>query len=156
MNVTDSQREALIAAGGCGHVPNPFVACGACPRPAIAGAPNADPVAYGFVAETIDGTVIPQSDAPSVSHLPLDVVRKLVVLTTDPRVPRVTLVVDPEKGERLFRFRRVAKRVRSSTMQMIGSTVVDVFEVRNADGWALRLYLHPIDGPILSTQDIYF
>lgn len=152
---TDAQRDALIAAGGCLHTPNPFWACDTCQRPPIGGTQGAV-VAYGFVAETLDGTLIPQADAPSVSHLPLDIVRKLVVLTADPRVPRVTLVVDPDKGERLFRFRRNLRRTSAQTGAAVAELSVEVLEVRNADGWAVRLYLHPFQGPILSTQDLYF
>lgn len=158
MELTQLQREALIAAGGCVHTPNPFSACDTCSRPAMGGSASAV-VAYGFVAQTVDGGIITQADSPSVSHLPLDVVRRLIVVTDDPRIPRVTLEVDPDKGERLFRFRRVAHRMASSNGQAIqhtGQLVVEVLEVRNADGWAVRLYLHPLQGPILSTKDLYF
>lgn len=155
MNLTPAQRDALIAAGGCAHTPNPFQACDTCARPPIAGNHGAV-VAYGFVAETVDGGVLVKADHPSVSHLPLDVVRRLVVLTDDPRIPRVTLDVDPDKGERLFRFRRNISRVAAGTGVAQGSLVVEVLEIRNADGWAMRLYLHPFQGPILSTRDLYF
>jgi len=152
---TADQRDALIAAGGCAHTPNPFIACDTCSRPPITGA-HGSVVAYGFVAETMDGGVISKADAPSVTHLPLDVVRRLVVLTDDPRIPRVTLEVDPDKGERLFRFRRNIKRMSAGSGALQASLVVEVLEVRNADGWAVRLYLHPFQGPILSTRDLYF
>jgi hypothetical protein len=151
-----AQLDALVAAGGCVHTPNPFSACDTCGRTSIVGANHGAVVSYGFVAETMDGTVLTKADHPSVTHLPLDVVKRLVVLTDDPRVPRVTLDVDPDKGERLFRFRRNCSRVAVGSGKHQGSLVVEVLEVRNADGWAVRLYLHPFQGPILSTRDLYF
>ncbi len=155
MQLTDAQKDALIAAGGCAHTPNPFMACDTCQRPAMGGA-HAATVAYGFVAETMDGTIIPKADSPSVEHLPLPVVRRLIVITDDPRIPRVTLQVNPDKGERLFRFRRTALKTTTGADKMTGSMVIEVLEVRNGDGWAVRLYLHPVQGPILSTEDLYF
>jgi hypothetical protein len=155
VNVTDAQRDALIAAGGCKHTPNPFIVCDVCGRPPITGTHGAV-VSYGFVAETMDGTVLAKADHPSIEHLPLDVVRRLVVLTDDPRVPRVTLDVDPDKGERLFRFRRNIRRVAAGSGAQVAALAVEVLEVRNGDGWGVRLYLHPFQGPILSTRDLYF
>lgn len=155
MNFSDSQKDALIAAGGCAHTPNPFAKCDTCQRPSIGGMHGAV-VSYGFVAETIDGGLITKADSPSVTNLPLDKVKRLIVLTDDPRVPRVTLEVDPDKGERLFRFRRNIQRTAAGSGLMQGSLAVEVLEVRNAEGWAVRLYLHPFQGPILSTKDLYF
>lgn len=156
MQLTADQTDALIAAGGCKHTINPFQACDTCGRPAVGGTHGAV-VAYGFVAETLDGTLITKADAPSVDHLPLDVVRRLIVLTDDPRIPRVTLEVDPDKGERVFRFRRNLRRVAASGQgQALAALSIEVLEVRNGDGWAVRLYLHPFQGPILSTRDLYF
>lgn len=165
MVLTDAQRDALIAAGGCVHTPNPFVCCDTCDRPPITG-PHGSIIAYGFAAETMDGTVLAKADHPSVSHLPLDVVRRLVVLTNDPRNPRITLDVDPDKGERLFRFSRKIRRIAArGAVDANGSVAkggpaesldVEVLEVRNGDGFAVRLYLHPFQGPILSTRDLYF
>lgn len=154
--LTPAQRDALIAAGGCPHMPNPFTGCDTCGRPPIGGNFGAV-VAYGFVAETVDGGIIAKADAPSVDHLPLAAVSRLIVLTDDPRVPRVVLQVDPTKGERLYRFRRNIQRTNAGGAPVIQAQLsVEVLEVRNADGWAVRLYLHPFQGPILSTQDLYF
>lgn len=155
--ITAAQRDALIAAGGCPCTPNPFAHCDTCHRVAIGGAHSAV-ISYGWVAETIDGSTITRADAPSVEALPIDAVKRIVVLTDDPRIPRVTLDVQPEKGERLWRFRRTAKRadLTSGDGRLVGSCVVEVLEVRNADGWAVRLYLHPQQGPIMSTRDLYF
>lgn len=148
--------QALLAAGGCVHTLNPFQACDTCQRPPIGGRHD-KVIAYGFVAETMDGTIITKSDRPSVSHLPLETVRKLVVFTDNPRIPRITLVVEPDRGERLFRFQRHALRIGLHAGQDGSSTTVEVLEVRHLDtGRALRLYLHPVEGPILSTQDLYF
>lgn len=164
MQLTADQRDALLAAGGCVHTLNPFQACDTCGRPPITGTHGAV-VAYGFVAETMDGTVLAKADHPSVEHLPLEVVRRLVVLTDDPRIPRITLDVDPDKGERLFRFRRNIRRVAARAVigadgnpasQSQSSLAIEVLEVRNGDGWGVRLYLHPFQGPILSTRDLYF
>lgn len=148
-------REALIAAGGCAHTPNPFKGCDTCSRPPIR-VPTEGATAYGFVAEMADGTVIAKADAPSVDHLPLEAVRGLVVLTDDPRIPRITLDVDPEKGERLYRFARRASRIAAGAGGIASSLTVQVLEVRLANGQAVRLYLHPTQGPILSTRDLYF
>lgn len=168
---TEAQREALIAAGGCPHTPNPFVMCDTCGRPSIAST-HASVIGYSFVAETVDGGVIVNTPsdaqevkldgrsaterAASVSHLPLDAVRRLIVLTNNPRIPRVTIDVDPEKGERLFRFSRVAKKVSIGDGRSVGDIRVECLEVANAEGFKVRLYLHPTLGPILSTKDLYF
>jgi hypothetical protein len=150
-------RDALLAAGGCVHTINPYLPCDTCNRPVMGGLPaDGAVVAYGFVAQTLDGQTITKADAPSVDHLPLEQVKSLIVLTSDPRTPRVTLVVDPKKGERVYRFRRNCARVAAGTGNVQGKLAVEVLEVRNAEGFALRLYLHPFQGPILSTQDLYF
>jgi|HubBroStandDraft_6_1064221.scaffolds.fasta_scaffold360637_2 hypothetical protein len=157
-SLTPGQNDALIAAGGCVHTPNPFKGCDTCARPPIGGNFGAT-TAYGFVAELMNGDTIVRADAPSVDHLPLDVVRRLIVVTDDPRIPRVVLQVDPDKGERLFRFSRHIKRVASGdgpNGAAKASLKVEVIEVRYDDGKAVRLYLHPFQGPILSTQDLYF
>lgn len=151
--------EVMLAAGGCRHTLNPFLGCDTCGRPPVGG--RIDRVtALGFIAETIDGTLITEADAPSVKHLPLDVVRRLIVLTDNPRIPYCTIIVDPDKGERLFRFARSCTKMkadREGKLQPVGSLTVEVLEVRFLDtGHALRLYLHPLQGPILSTQDLYF
>lgn len=157
--LTESQRSLLIQAGGCVHTPSPFDACDTCERPPIT-VPSEKVVAYSFVAQTMDGMVITKTDNPSVESLPLEVVKTLIVTTSDPRIPRITLVVDPDKGERLFRFSRHMNRmgaVGSPTVGITARLTVEVLEVRFLeDNRFLRLYLHPLQGPILSTRDIYF
>lgn len=153
--MTGEQLEAVKVLGGCAHTPNPFQACDTCGRPAIAGKHDKT-VAYNFMAETVDGTVITKKDVLSVSNLPLDRVAKLVVMTDDPRTPRVSLVVDPGKGERLYQFSRHAVRAGAGGGARSAITVA-VLEVRFLDSDRfVRLYLHPYQGPILSTQDLYF
>lgn len=164
MSFSDAQREALIAAGGCEHMPNPFLPCDACQRPVVAA--DHGVVTTGFVAETMDGTVLVKADHPSVDCLPLEVVRRLVVLTSDPRIPRITLTCNPDKGERLYRFARQIRRLPAAGVVGTNggaagrpslSMRVEVVEVRGPDEtWRVRLYLHPFQGPILSTEDLYF
>ena len=159
MNFDAPTREALIAAGGCVHTPNPFMACDTCGRTKLGGLAGAT-VAYSFVAETVDGGLIHKADSPSVDHLPLDKVKTLVVLCDDPRIPRVTITVDPDQGDRCYRFRRTAMRLAArgtdANTPPKGSLIVEVLEIRRHDGSAVRLYLHPTRCPILSTQDLYF
>ncbi len=153
--MTPAQLEAAKVLGGCEHTPNPFQACDTCGRQPIAGRHDKT-VAYNFMAETVDGAVFVKKDVLSVSNLPLDRISKLTVLTDDPRNPRVTLVVDPRNDERLFQFSRHAVRT-GAPGPAKSSLTVTVFEILflNSDRF-VRLYLHPLQGPILSTQDLYF
>jgi hypothetical protein len=158
--LTPSQRQSMIAAGGCVHTPNPFVGCDTCERPPIT-VPTEGVIAYSFVAQTIDGTVITRSDSPSVEDLPLETVRQLVILTDSPRIPRVIVCCDPDKGERVFRFRRNIQKMSAiaddGPMKVKSRLQVEVIEIRDlGTGKATRLYLHPTLGPIFSSQDHYW
>lgn len=147
--------EGLIAAGGCWHTPDPFKACDTCGREAIPGKVSGA-VAYDFLAETVDGNTFEKRDILSVKNLPLDRVCRLRIKTDDPRYPMVTIGCDPRKGERLMMFTRHAVRL-ATRGPADGRLSVLVVEVRRLqDDSFTRLYLHPTQGPILTTEDLYF
>ncbi len=154
--LTAGQLDALIAAGGCLHTPDPFKACDTCSRTAIS-APTKAVTGYDFRAETVDGQVFDKRDVLSVMNLPLDRVCLLRVKTDDLRYPQVTIGCDPRKGERLLLFTRHAVQMAVNGGQAQGRVSVLVVEVRRLhDDSFTRLYLHPERGPILTTEDLYF
>lgn len=150
--------EALRAAGGCEHTPEPQRGCDTCGRPPAPWAGAAKAVAaYDWRAELVGGQVLEKRDLLSISNLPLDQVLKLEVFTDSKRIPRVQLIVDPRRGERLFHFTRHALHlnVRTGRSEKIS---VPVFEVAlDAERKrCMRLYLHPVEGPILATEDLHW
>ncbi len=150
-DLTPDQLEAFKAAGGCEHTPNPYQACDTCGRPALPGQALKS-VAYDWQARTVDGLFFTKRDLVSISNLPLDKVCDLIVLTDDPRAPRVTLKVDPTLGQRLHMFTRHCVSTGAKR-----SVSVPVFEIRyEGTEHRLRLYLHPVRGPILSPLDLWF
>ncbi len=153
---SQANADALVAAGGCTHTLDPFVACDTCGRPAIPGRAEGV-VAYNFQAITIDGRVLDKRDVISFKNLPLDRVCQVKVLTDDPHIPTVTVNCDPRKGERLYMFTRHAVRTSMGGMPTSKTSVV-VLEIRQQEDvdHFVRLYMHPQRGPILSTQDLYF
>lgn len=146
-------KDALIAAGGCDHTPDPTHACDTCARPAASWAKPQIVTAYQWSAVTIDGEIIDKRDVLSMSNLPLDRVHRLMVRTDDPRLPVIKVGVDPRKGERLFMFTRHSVKLNSGGVK-IAVPVIEVKREQDED-FRVRLYLHP-DGPILSTEDLYF
>lgn len=149
--MTPEQLEALKAAGGCEHTPDPYQVCDTCRRPVLPGR-ALRVTAYDWEAKTVDGLILTKRDFQSVANLPLDRVTDLVVLTDDPRTPRISLRVDPAQGQRVYLFTRhcVSTGERRSLS-------IPVFEIRyEGTSHVLRLYLHPERGPILSPLDLYF
>lgn len=152
---TPDQMEAFKALGGCEHTPDPFSACDTCGRKASL-VRRDGVVSYDFEAEAVDGTRFYKKDIQSFANLPKDVIKKLTVLTDDKHNQRVTLLIDPTKGETLKRFSRQIRRVSIQTGDHVQALTVEVLEVGFGDGRWTRLYLHPLLGPILSTQDLWF
>jgi hypothetical protein len=153
--LTPDQVEAFKALGGCEHTPDPFAACDTCGRPKSL-VKHDKVVAYDFEAETVDGTRILKRDVGSFDNLPKEALRRLTVMTDDKHAQRVTLMIDPEKGQTLRRFSRQIRRVSSQSGRHISATTVEVLEVGFDDDKWTRLYLHPLLGPILSTLDLWF
>lgn len=154
--LTAGQVDALIAAGGCLHTVDPFKACDTCGRAAVA-APSRAVTGFDFRAETVDGQVFDKRDVLSVMNLPLDKVCRIRVKTDDLRFPKITLGCDPRKGERLRVFTRHAVRSSvngGSATERISVLIIEVW--RPIDDSFVRLYLHPQQGPILTTEDLYF
>ncbi len=153
--LTPDQVEAFKTLGGCEHTPDPFSACDTCGRPKSL-VKHDRVVTYDFEAEAVDGTKFYKQDVGSFDNLPKEALKRLTVMTDDPRTQRVTLMIDPEKGQTLRRFSRQMRRVEASTGQPTSATTVEVLEVGFDDGKWTRLYLHPLLGPILSTLDLFF
>lgn len=155
--MTPEVRDALIAAGGCQHTPEPHRACDTCGRPPTEWANKKGNVAFGWQATLDDGSVVDKRDVLSVANLPLDRVCNITVKTDSLQFPEITITVDPSKGERLWHFTRHFESF-SNDGERKGHATMLVFEVRydldNPKRW-VRLYLHPHKGPILSTQDLY-
>ncbi len=158
--MTPAQLDALKAAGGCDHTPDPFIPCIVCRRPSLASERVTAGEIIAWQATTIDGGIISSTDRQSIDNIPFEVVEQLVVLTSDPRMPRVTLKLQPEKGERVRRFSRQIHRMHSTgeggKLKPGMKMTVEVFEIANANNERTRLYIHPIEGPFLSTKDLYW
>lgn len=108
-----------------------------------------------FEATTASGEAIVQGEHfPSVDQLPNNV-DYLKLLSDDGIQVLGHIRVKTEEGERLHAFVRQHVRL-SPQMHEEGRLSVPVFEVRKGVDVRVRLYLHPIEGPILSTQDLYF
>lgn len=153
--LTPDQVEAFKALGGCEHNPDPFSACDTCGRKASL-VRHDKVVAYNFEAEAIDGTKFYKKDVGSFDNLPKESIKRLTVMTDDKNNQRVSLLIDPTKGETIRRFSRQIRRVNVNTGHHLQALTVEVLEVGFPDGKWTRLYLHPLLGPILSTQDIFF
>ena len=102
-----------------------------------------------FKATLDDGSTVTDAEFPSVINLPIDRVVELCV--TANALPPVTLKADLKNGERVHCFTRVAMSLTGNV-----TTQVVVFEVQKEGRIVCRLYWHPMSGPILSTQDLYF
>lgn len=151
-----SVRAALIAAGGCEHTPEPHKGCDTCGRPPTALARRKQVIAYDWRATTVDGAVFDKKDVLSVANLPLDRVAKLEVQTDDITIPVVKVSCKPQEGERLYLFTRHCAHVGAGAVETERVSVT-VLEIRKQDSTSfVRLYLHPTQGPILSTEDLYF
>jgi len=155
MVLTPDQIEAFKALGGCEHTPDPFAACDTCGRPRSL-VKHDRVVAYDFEAETVDGTKFHKREVGSFDNLPKEAIKRLTVMTDDPHNQRVTLMIDPTKGQTLRRFSLQMRRVVTQTGQPVSATTVEVLEVGFDDGKWTRLYLHPLLGPILTTLELYF
>lgn len=150
---TPEQLEALKAAGGCDHTPNPFNACDTCGRKAAKGAHVKRTVAYDWEARSVDGTLFAKKEWGSISNIPRDAICELVVATDNPRIPKVKVRIDPRKGELLNMFTRHCFNAGPNPR----SLSIPIFEIQyEGTDHKVRLYLHPIQGPILSTEDLYF
>lgn len=150
-------RDALIAAGGCTHTPDPTRGCDTCGRAPQPWSLKKGTIAYDWTAELVDdGQVMRKADLLSVSNLPLDKVARITVSTDSLQYPKIQICVDPRKGERLFFFTRHFEMY-TGDGQRKGRSSMPVFEVRYIDqpDRFVRLYLHPLQGPVLSTEDLY-
>ena len=99
-----------------------------------------------FTAKLLDGRTLTNADVASVSLLPLAEVTEL-------QVRGVLLKADVANGERVNFFIRHAISVGSGN---VAPLVVPVFEIKKDDKTLCRLYWHPFEGPLLSSQDLYF
>lgn len=151
--------DALIAAGGCTHTPEPQKGCDTCGRPPAPWAKTAQVAAIDWSAEAVDGTVFDKKDLLSVSNIPPNTAARLHVITDNPRIPKVSIGCDPRKGERLHMFTRHSQHMQVSGQggaQKLSVLVLEVTKPNAQPGDFVRLYLHPKIGPILSTEDLYF
>lgn len=153
--LTPDQVEAFKALGGCEHTPDPFSACDTCGRKRSL-VKHDKVVAYDFEAESVDGTRFYKKDVGSFDNLPKEALKRLTIMTDDPNNQRVTLMIDPEKGQTLRRFSRQIRRVTTSSGNHVAALTIEVLEVGFDNGQWTRLYLHPLLGPILSTLDLNF
>lgn len=154
-------KDALIAAGGCTHTPEPQQACSTCGRPPASWAKKIaieGSVPYEFRATLLNGNIIDRCDVLSTANVPLDEVTKIEVTTSDRRVPSMAITVDPRKGERLRMFTKRVMKMNVRSGDVVRNLSIPVFEVilnpEQPDRF-VRLYLHP-DRPILSTEDLNF
>lgn len=154
-------KDALVAAGGCDHTPEPQQACSTCGRPPASWVKKntlEGSVPYEFSATLLDGTVIDRRDVLSTANLPLDEVARIEVVTSDKRFPLMAITVDPRKGERLRMFTKRVMKVNAKSLSVVRNLSIPVFEVildPSEPTRFVRLYLHP-DRPILSTEDLNF
>lgn len=153
-------KDALIAAGGCAHTPEPQRSCNVCGRgPAewSKGLAMRGSIPHDWRATLLDGTTRDRADVIAFNNLPVDEVARFEAMTGNPQMPMVRVVVDPRKGERLKMFTRRGAQIHPAK-GMISNTAMPVFEVvpdPTKPGQFVRLYLHP-DGPILSTLEESF
>lgn len=104
-----------------------------------------------FEARLIDGRLLTEADFLSVALLPLAEVEEITI-QADGHLP-VCLHVDVAKGERVHFFVRHTMPVGHAQSAKLS---VPVYELRKDEKTLCRLYWHPEDGPILTTQDLYF
>lgn len=112
---------------------------------------------FDWTATTYEGRVLRRADLGTVEHLSMDRVRRMEVRTGDARMPVVVLGVRPERGERLRVFARrcvrLGARGNGRGAQQEHMLVFEVTLEPGSDRF-VRLYLHPVRGAVLSTEDL--
>lgn len=103
-------------------------------------------MSHKFSALLRDGQVLTNKDYSSASLLPLEEVVEL-------RIEGVILRADVANGERVSFFTRHSMSVGNPELPKLS---VPVYEIRKDEKTVCRLYWHPAEGPLLSTQDLYF
>lgn len=159
----ENVKAALITAGGCAHTFEPWKGCDTCGRPPAQWTrrQGAQVVDLAWQAVTIDGQTFEKKEVLSIDNIPKDQrdkVQKLSIVTDDPRYPMVHMTVDPRKA-RVHTFKRHSQKMSMGTGALGSKMTVLVLEIQTDPGDAskfVRLYLHPVQGPILSTEDSYF
>lgn len=101
-----------------------------------------------FTARLADERVLTEKDCPSVSKLPLDQVLAITI-EVEGLLP-VSMAADVLNGERIQYFVRHVLPVGAPEFE------VSVFELSKNGKTLCRLYWHPENGPLLTTQDLYF
>lgn len=162
------QVAALIFLGGCKHTPEPWKGCDTCGRPRVQWTKQqaVQIVDTHWQADTVDGQTFDKRELLSLDNIPAAAREKIVqlsVATDDPRVPVVTLRVDPKHAGYVRMFKRRAARFGANGQHQGLDLIVLVFEIQSLEEadrtkpvHFARLYLHPLQGPIFSNSDIYF
>jgi hypothetical protein len=155
--------DALIAAGGCKCQPDRTKGCHACGRPPSPITNSVNP--WKWHAETVDGKFITRRDNPSLSWDEGEKVSNAFIRTDSPRCPTIKIEVDPFKGQKARMFLRntlgaSAPRPDSGDeVPIIGGLSVLVIEIApdvSKPKDFVRLYIHPDQGVILSTKELFF